>query len=380
MLLHPTHPRKLTTSLLLLSSLLGTGMRASEKRGTVPVALEWPSSGGLYQVEYVQSISKPSDLSIRRGFFSRLGDMILGSSGKPKALFRPFTIATDGQGRLLVVDTSTRAVHLLDPARNKHEVLLGPARQRFRSPIGVDADASGNIYVSDSFLGKIFVFDKNGRFRYFLGDIRGEGFFKRPTGLAVERAANRLYLTDTLRHKVYVLDPQGKIEREWGKRGSGPGEFNFPTAVAVAAGRVFVLDAMNFRVQVFTPTGDYLASFGSPANEPGGFFRPKGLAIDAQNELVFVVDAMFEVVQAFTFDGRLVMAFGHPGSGPGEFRLPAGIWIQPDGSILVADSYNRRIQIFRARRTVGARSGTFDESNGPGNTSATRLSPERGLP
>lgn len=379
MLPHQTRKWELTTSLLLLASLLGSGLLASEKQAAVAVVLEWPSSGGPYQVEYLQSISKPSDLSIRRGFFSRLSDMILGASGRPKVLFRPFTIATDGQGRLLVVDTSTRAVHLLDQARNKHEVLLGPARQRFRSPIGLDTDASGNIYISDSLLGKIFVFDKNGRFRHFLGDIRGEGFFKRPTGLTVDRATNRLYLTDTLRHKIYVLDPQGKIEREWGKRGSGPGEFNFPTAVAVAEGRVFVLDAMNFRVQVFTPTGDYLSSFGSPVNEPGGFFRPKGLAVDAQNKLVFVVDAMFEVVQAFTFDGKLVMAFGHPGSGPGEFRLPAGICIQPDGRILVADSYNRRIQIFRAR-PVGAKSGTLDEKNRLGNASASGLSSERGLP
>ncbi len=294
--------------LMITSLALAANVPAAPKKPPVPVTLAWPSSGGAYRVEYLESISKPADLSIRRSFFAKLGDILVGPSRQPQTLFRPFTIAADAQGRLLITDPGAGVVHLLDPARNKHRVLQGPSRERFLSPIGLDFDAAGNIYVSDSILGKIFVFDKDGRFRRFLGDVPGEGFFKRPTGLAVDRATHRLYLTDTLRHKVYVLDPEGKVERARGRRGSGPGEFNFPTAIALAENRVFVLDAMNFRVQVFTSTGEYISSFGRPANEPGGFFRPKGLATDARNKLVFVVDAMFEVIQAFTFEGDLVMA------------------------------------------------------------------------
>ncbi len=333
---------------------LAAGAPAGQEKPPVAITLAWPPSGASYRVDYLGSISSPGDLSIRRGFFSRLGDVLWGPSGQPRTFFRPFTIAVDEEGRLVVADPGVASVHLLDSRHNKHKVLQKSRRERFRSPIGLDFDARGNIYVSDSILGKIFVFDQDGRFLRFLGDVRGEGIFRRPTGLAVDRAANQIYLTDTTRHKVFVLDLQGRVKRQWGTRGSNPGEFNYPTAVVLADDRVFVLDAMNFRVQVFTREGAYLASFGSPANEPGGFFRPKGLAVDRQNRLVFAVDAMFEVVQAFTFDGKLVMAFGHPGSGPGEFSLPAGICVQRDGRVLVADSYNRRIQIFRLRAVAGA--------------------------
>jgi DNA-binding beta-propeller fold protein YncE len=339
----------LVAACVLLASASPTAVRTQP----VLVPLAWPEGIAPVQVEYLGSIAKDEDLSIRRGFWSRLVDIAAGAPGRRLTrLSRPFTPATDAEGRLLVADPGTPGVHLFDLKKRSHKVLRGPSRLPLKSPIGVDSDDLGNIYVSDSASGRIFVFDRDGRFTRFIGEMKNEGYFKRPTGLAVDRAAREIYLTDTLHHTLYVVSTTGTILRSWGRRGSAPGEFNFPAAVALADHRVFVLDSMNFRVQVFTPDGRPIASFGHPANEPGGFFRPKGLAIDTANKLVLVVDAMFEAVQAFTYDGRLVFAFGHGGSGPGEFQLPAGISVHPDGRLLVADSYNARIQLFRLRSTV----------------------------
>lgn len=312
------------------------------------VPLAWPEANAPVVVEYLGAIATDEDLSIRRGFWSRLGDMILGESDRRvTAVTRPFAAAADPGGRLLVADPGTPGVHVFDLAKRSHRVLRGPSHLSMRSPVGVDTDAAGTIYATDSATGRVYVFDREGRFTRFIGEVKGEGYFKRPTGLAVDREARRIYLTDTLQHAVYVVSTDGRIERSWGRRGEQPGDFNFPTAVALGVNRVFVLDSMNFRVQVFTPEGEYLSSFGRAANEPGGFFRPKGLAVDSVNELVLVVDAMFEVVQAFTYDGQLRWAFGRGGRGPGEFNLPAGVLVRPDGRVLVADSHNGRIQTFR---------------------------------
>ena len=46
-------------------------------------------------------------------------------------------------------------------------------------------------------------------------------------------------------------------------------------------------------------------------------------------------------------DGRLLLAFGGPGTGAGEFSLPTGMFLDPDGVIWVADSFNQRVQAFR---------------------------------
>ena len=313
----------------------------------IAIRLAWPRSGAEYRISYLQSISAPRDLKIRRGLFSKLVRVVAGPSKRSRGLLRPFSIAVDGEGRLLITDRAASAVHVLDPGRKKYKRLDGARKQRFRSPIDVDTDRQGNIYVTDSDLGKVFVFRNNGKFDRFIGDAGGEGLYKRPTGLAVDGETGRIYLTDTLRHAVEILDARGRPLERWGERGEGPGEFNFPTDVALASDRVFVLDAMNFRVQVFDRSGTYITSFGKPVNEPGGLFRPKGIAVDEARGLVYVVDAMFELVQAFTYDGELVWAFGHGGAKPGEFSLPAGICVDREGRLLVADSYNARVQIFR---------------------------------
>jgi sugar lactone lactonase YvrE len=43
----------------------------------------------------------------------------------------------------------------------------------------------------------------------------------------------------------------------------------------------------------------------------------------------------------------LLLAIGRRGQGPGEFWLPNGIHVSRDNTIYVADSYNRRVQVFR---------------------------------
>jgi len=323
----------------------GAAIAAAQARSTIPLA--WPESGALYRVEFVDSIRSPEDAGLKRSFWARFGNVLTGESEKPRRLVRPFAVAGATLDRLLITDPGAGDVRLLDRPNKKYASLEGPSRQRLRSPVGAGVDSAGNLYVADSELGKIFVFRKNGHFSHFLGDAKGEGLYKRPTGLAIDRASGEIYLTETLRHKVLVLDRQGGVIREWGRRGEGPGEFNFPVAVAIHAERVFVLDAMNLRVQVFTRQGRFIRAFGKLANEPGGFFRPKGLAYDARAGLLFVVDAMFEVVQAFTPEGKLAFAFGTPGAAPGQFRLPSGVLALDDGLLLVADPYNGRVQVFR---------------------------------
>ena len=61
---------------------------------------------------------------------------------------------------------------------------------------------------------------------------------------------------------------------------------------------------------------------------------------------LYVVDANFETVQVFNDQGALLMDFGQEGQQPGAFWLPAGIFIDRRNRIWVADSYNRRVQVF----------------------------------
>ncbi len=300
-------------------------------------------------VEYLRTIPSVQEFTKSRGFFTKLIDFVAGRAEDKPELLRPYATTHDSQGRLLVADAGMRGVHIYDFEKHKYQFLKGAKGNAFESPIDVACDAADNIYVSDSARARIYVFDSKGKFQRYIGGSTQEPRMLRPTGMALDKTAKQIYVTDTLRHQVLVLGLDGSLIRAIGKRGSGEGEFNFPTSLALVSGKLYVVDAMNFRIQTITPEGRFVRAFGQLGNQSGTLNRPKGIAADTDGHL-YVVDALFETVQVFNTDGQLLYYFGSTGSKPGQFQLPTGISIDSRNIIYVADSYNRRVQVFRYRR------------------------------
>jgi sugar lactone lactonase YvrE len=319
----------------------------------VTAAISQMPAGGVTpsraQVKYLRTIPSVREFTKARGFFTKLLDLVAGPpEGRPE-IVRPYATTHDSTGRLLVADPGQRGVHIYDFEKRKYHFLKGPRGRELASPMDVACDVNDDIYVSDSVRAKVYVFDSRGRFLRTIGGPDPEARLQRPTGMALDRHSRRLYLTDTLRHQVLVFGLDGALIRVFGKRGTGPGEFNFPTGLTLSGGRLYVVDAMNFRIQAMTPEGKFLSSFGQLGNQTGTLNRPKGIAADTDGDL-YIVDASFETIQVFDPDGRLLYYFGSSGAKPGQFQLPAGISIDDRNIIYVADSLNRRVQVFRYRR------------------------------
>ena len=77
------------------------------------------------------------------------------------------------------------------------------------------------------------------------------------------------YLPDWQQHTVWVTDPQGKLIRQIGREGSGPGELSRPQNVAVFDDRIVVLDKENLRIATFNLNGEHQASFRIDMPRPG---------------------------------------------------------------------------------------------------------------
>ena len=247
-----------------------------------------------------------------------------------------------------MTDPGAHGIHIFDFTQQKYKFISRTenGKDPMRSPQCVALDAEDNIYVTDSDAGKVFVFDSNGKYKRVIGSLKGgEGYFKRPTGIAVDSSAQRIYLTDTLRNQVFVLDMQGNILQKIGKNGEGNGEFNFPTELRLAGDDLIVVDAMNFRVQTLDRSGVFRYAIGTIGDGSGSMFRPKGVAVDSEGDL-YVVDGLWGVVQVFNRQGDLLYYFGKTGTHAGEFQLPAGLFIDRNDRIYVVDSYNRRVQVF----------------------------------
>lgn len=210
-------------------------------------------------------------------------------------------------------------------------------------PVAIAVDKAGNIYVTDSELNKVFVYDKDGKFIRNFSNIN----FQRPTGIAYDKERDIIYIVDTLEHKVYGIDSNGNVRMSFGKRGDGKGEFNYPSHVNVDKnGRICVSDSLNFRIQCFDREGRLIFKFGSAGDSYDKFAIPKGVAADSEGN-IYVVDSGQDMAKIFNMDGRLLLFFGEKGKDRGMFWLPSGIFIDKDDKIYIADTYNHRVQVFQ---------------------------------
>jgi DNA-binding beta-propeller fold protein YncE len=299
----------------------------------------WPPPPAEPYVVYVRDISSPKDIGVKPAALLRFANWITGTGKDQKKLDKPFGLSLDAAGNLLVTDTGANTVCYLDLAGKKWLSWKSAGKQRFVSPVAA-VHHGQTFFVADSELGKVIGFDAKGKEQL---EITNE--LARPSGLALLN--DRLVIADAQRHQIVICGMDGKFISKFGRRGTGPGEFNFPTHVSVDDhGRIYVTDSMNYRIQVFDASGGFLREFGSAGDGPGRFSRPKGVAVDTAGH-VYVVDALFDNVQVFDGQGRLLLNWGEAGAGAGNFWLPNAIAINSRNEIFVADAYNHRIQMFR---------------------------------
>jgi DNA-binding beta-propeller fold protein YncE len=305
----------------------------------------WPTAPDAPRIKYVRSITKPEDLKLKKtSLFKKIVKKIIGIEDDNTDLIAPYGITTDSRGRLIVADPKGAAVHVYDTASKKYIKITAPKNEAFVSIVAVAVDGDDNIYVADTSTGKVFVFKPDGKFDHLIG--ADEGQFNRPSGIAIDPVARRLYVVETVAGRVEVLTLAGRGLFHFGQRGTGDGEFNHPTQIWLRDGLVYVTDALNARVQVFDDEGHFVRTLGQRGAAPGDMDRPKGVATDSEGH-IYVVEGLHDVVQIYDQNGAWLMDFGGTGKGRGQFFLPTAIHIDANDNIYVADPTNGRVEIFR---------------------------------
>ncbi|MEW6715413.1 MAG: 6-bladed beta-propeller [Nitrospirota bacterium] len=328
----------------------GFGMGSKEPAGIVSKAsrekLVWPPPPYEPKIEFIKDISKHDDIGGPKGFFEKTWEAIAGKE-EEDLIIKPFGIATDGKGRLFVTDTASSSVNILDLVNGKHTVIEDVKGNRFASPVGIDVDRAGNIYVSDSIEEQVYIFTEKGKYLKNLALPESYGKFQRPTGIAIDKTTGFIYIVDTLACRIHVFTAEGSYKFSFGERGNGDGQMNYPTFIAVSKnGELYVSDSMNFRIQVFDRNGKFILNFGKLGDSAGDIANPRGIAADSDGN-IHVIDTLFEALQIFDRTGQLLLVFGKPFLKTREFALPAGIAIDGNDNIYVADTYNSRIRVFK---------------------------------
>jgi DNA-binding beta-propeller fold protein YncE len=212
-------------------------------------------------------------------------------------------------------------------------VLAAPSQMKPGMPFACDGSS----------LDPVLKFDASGK----LVTHFGAGMLLFPHGLHVDPDGN-VWVTDGLGkdgkgHQVFKFSPDGKLLMTLGRAGvagSGLDEFNAPSAVLVAPnGDVFVADGhggkTNARIMKFTHDGKFIKTWGHKGTGPGEFDIPHALAMDSRGRL-FVADRNNNRIQIFDQDGVFLDQWT-------QFSRPSGLHIDKNDVIYVADSESESV-------------------------------------
>jgi DNA-binding beta-propeller fold protein YncE len=180
----------------------------------------------------------------------------------------------------------------------------GVEKGRFDVPRGITVDAAGNVLIADTNNGRIQKFSPNGMFLGVIG-TKGEGLgeFREPCGVAVDSSGN-IYVADTGNQRVQKLMPDGTFVAEW--KGPEPG-FYGPRDISIGADNsIYVVDEGHARIVKLDTNGNVLAVWGERGTGDGQFDDPTSVAVDTNNDRVYVADPLNRRIEVFDTNGHFV--------------------------------------------------------------------------
>jgi sugar lactone lactonase YvrE len=265
----------------------------------------------------------------------------------------------DKCGALLCTDRPEDPVLEFDPSGR---LLRSFGSGMLISPHGIHVDRDGNVWVTDNgeANGKgqqVLKFTREGRLLMTLGRAGVKGTdastFDQPTDVVVAVNGDVFVSDGHVNSRIVKFTGDGRFIKAWGTKGSGPGQFDLPHALALdSRGRLFVGDRGNSRIQIFDQDGTFLAEWRQ-------FGRPSGIFID-HDDTIYVTDSESnpnrnpEYLRGLRVgsarDGSVRAFVPIPSDNPAATAGgPEGIAAGADGTIYGAETGGRDVKMYRKK-------------------------------
>jgi len=252
-----------------------TALRSYDKGFREPVRLATDVAGRLYVADPRLGAITVRDesgkfLAVKRGFDKPLG------------------LAVDASGRIFVCEAGKGRVSIFTPGWVSAGA-LGQGDGEFQLPNHIQITPDGLIYVVDSLANQVKVFGPDGQLaRQFGGPGRLAGQFEFPTGIVVT-PAGEIFVSDQRNERIQVFDASGTFLRKFGgligMLGSNTTFGRVQGLLADAQGRIYLADSYRGVVVVVNSTGTILGNLGAFGSGPGQLSGPASLSIDRNNRL-----------------------------------------------------------------------------------------------
>jgi DNA-binding beta-propeller fold protein YncE len=169
------------------------------------------------------------------------------------------------------------------------------------------------------------------------GKGSGKGQFDSPSAIAVDPNGNFL-IADTGNGRIEKFSPTGTFV-------TSIGQFEAPNGIAVdRGGNIYVAEiGSKHRVQKLATDGKFIAEWKGPESS---FYGPRRITI-GPDESIYVVDSGHNRIVKFNSDGQVLASWGSEGSGDGQFKGLSSVAVDPiNNKVYAADPLNSRIQVF----------------------------------
>jgi len=231
----------------------------------------------------------------------------------------------------------------------------GPGVQaQFHTPSGIALDAAGNVYVADTGNHRIRRIGPDGVVSTLAGDgvagfadgAAAQARFDAPMGVAVD-ATGRVYVADTYNDRIRVIEPDGTVRTVAG--GEHPGnvdglgaETRLDTPVALALdshGNLLIADLYNNAIRRLSPDGMLRTQVADGSVMSG----PLSVAV-THDDVLYVGDINGKVVQVSTQGHQVALAGVSPQP---RFARPSGLALDAQGGVYLADAAAYRVHRLR---------------------------------
>jgi len=289
-----------------------------EGRGVIaPQGLRVMSNGDVYICQAHSFRSAKNRISILNGAFFLDREIFLDQIPEA-ANFIPKQLAVNSEGLIYLVGANYRGVLVLD----NEGTFLRRVQPEFELPsyavetLQQQAENEAKMKLAEE--GKLPV-----------GEAAGEESAYEDIPEEFRPRQERIGISDKLR------------------KGIGPVKINYVTIDSV--GKLYLVSAEIGKIFVYGSDESFLFSFGQKGGSPRQMSQPRALVIDEARGLIFVSDYMRHTILVYDMSGKYVHEFGGRGDGDGWFNFPSGMAIDKHGYLIVADQFNKRIQILDAR-------------------------------
>lgn len=238
-------------------------------------------------------------------------------------------VAVDGDGNVYVIEEGYRILVL-----NAQGDLLRSIEPGYYSLAALSVAADGTIYATDhDDDSTVLKLSADGDVLSAVGGSYGVGElqFNSPYGISVD-ASGVVYVADTYNDRVQKLDANLAHLASWGGYGGSPGQFYYPQGIAIDDdGYVYVADTGNYRVQKLDPSFGFVQEQGNPADPSS--FTPYGLAVDeAGNVFIATEDGAYKY--RATDQNIEKLYYGNEVN---------GVALDDEGNVYLADTVGHRV-------------------------------------